>query len=247
MKAITLGLFDGPFLVQGGIQPGIFNPTRWYDAGSFSLANDSIISPEFPWDDQSPNDDDAVSTTGSEPTYKHDELSAINDRPVVRFVNEARMLFEGGDLVLDAFTILCVLNTAFDSTYVSRGGFNRQIRTSRLNEARASWFSGATGQELVSNLYTSNANIARMVGHRRTALTPGHAFMFFDNANEVTPTTSGVDSSLFGINQLGVLPSEFSTPLNCDIAEIVIYNTALSTQNIQALYTHYFKPKFALP
>lgn len=244
MKATTLNLFDTAFLARSSVNPGSFLPTRWYDAATIGQNNGSIVSNTTPWEDQSPNGDDAFASAGNEPTY---QTNVINGRPTVRFVDEERMLFEGGDLVLDAFTILCVLLSASDSTYVSRGGFNRQIRINRLSQARASWFSGATGQELVSNLYTSNANLARMVGHRRTALMPGHAFMFFDNANEVTPTTGGVDSSLFGINQLGVLPSEFATPLSCDIAEIVIYNTALSTQNIQALYTHYFKPKFALP
>lgn len=255
MKALSLNLFDTPFLARGLVTPGSFGPpTRWWDANSlrtdWNFANDAIIGVNFPWRDQSANAQGARSTQGHEPVFKSEELSSINGRPVVRMVGEKRMLFEGGDLVLvGGFTILCVARATTDSNYVSRGGVNRQIRTNRSNQARASWFSGNSGEELVSNLFLSNASLPRMIGHRRTpfVLPAGSTFRFFDNATEVLPTTGNVDNSDFGINQIGTLPSEWSTPLNIDIAELVIYNTALATVDIQALYTHYFKPKFALP
>lgn len=249
MKQITLSLFDPALLAQTQpVNPTVYGaPARWWDAATINQTNGSIISNTTPWDDQSPNDDDAFSTAGNEPTY---QTNVINGRPTVRFVDEERMLFEGGDLVLADFTILCVLLSASDSNYVSRGGFNRQIRINRLEEVRASWNVGVSGQEVVSNQFLSNANLPRMVGHRRlgTALdSPVRSFRFFDNSTEVEPISGGVSDALFGINQIGTLPSEFNTPLNIDIAELVIYDKALSSEEIRSLYNNYFKPKFALP
>lgn len=239
MKPTTLSLFDAPFLVQAAIQPGLFNPVRWYDAASINQANGSLISNLTPWKDLSLTRDDAFSTAGHEPTY---QTNVVNGRPTVRFVGARRMLFQGGDLVLQDFTVLCVLLSASDSNYVSHSTFNRQVRTNYLNQARASWFDGNSGTELTSEQFLSNLNVPRMVGHSRSP----DLFRFFDNLTEVPPTTGSVDSALFGVNQIGTL-GQHATPINCDIAELVIYNTALSTQSIQALYTHYFKPKFALP
>lgn len=246
MSATTLNLFDAAYLVQTespSITPETFGPvTRWFDANSFSLANDAIISSAFPWDDQSPNDDDAFSTLGHEPTF---HTNAINGRPVVRFTGADHMQFEGGDLELVGdFTILCIGLTASDSTYLGRNGFNRQVRINRSGETRASWFSGNSGSELISQLFLSNAALPRMIGHRRT-LGEG-LFTFFDNATAVMPTTGGVNPGSFGINEIGTL-AEFTPGIIMDIAELVIYNKSLLDSEIQALYYQYFKPKFALP
>lgn len=253
MRATTLNLFDAAFLAsaeaqaQAAVTPTSFGqPFRWYDASSLNyLTNGAFVSTGDPWDDKSPSDDDAFSTIGHEPTL---QKNVINGNSTVRFVGAKRMLFEGGDLVLDAFTILCVALSASDSNYVSHSSFNRQIRINRLDEDRAGWFDGNSGSELISNQFLSNANQPRMIGHRRTDATDpaGRTFRFFDNATEITATTTNVDASLFGVDQIGTL-GQHATPLNIDIAELIIYDTALTTVEIQAIYNGYFKPKFALP
>lgn len=247
MRATTLNLFDAAYLVQTespSITPETFGPvTRWWDANSLEyLTNDAIITTADPWDDLSPNDDDAVTTLSNEPTF---HTNVINGRPVVRFTGSDHMLFEGGDLeLMGDFTILCVGLTAADSNYLGRNGFNRQVRINRLGEPRASWFSGNSGSELVSTQFLSNASQPRMIGHRRT-LGEG-LFTFFDNATLVMPTTGGVNPGSFGINEIGTL-AEFTPGINMDIAELVIYNKSLLDSEVQALYYQYFKPKFALP
>lgn len=250
MRAISLTLFDPAFLgaIQSSITPNSFGPpVRWWDADTlrddYGLTNDALITPAYTWRDLSPTGLGAVSTTGNEPQFKSSE---INDRPVIRFTGTTHMLFNGGDLVMGDFTILCVALPASDSIFVSRDGFNRQIRTNRSNEARSSWFSGLSGTELISNLFLSNLSNPRMIGYRRSDTATIPLFHFFDNTTKVDPTigqgsTANVD---FGINQVGIIDGG---PLNIDIAEIVIYNTCLSDSEIQILYNAYFKPKFALP
>lgn len=246
MKAISLGLFDGPFLLQSPPNPGTFGPARWWDADTlrddYGLTNDALITPAYTWRDKSSNNLGSASTTGNEPTFKSSE---INTRPVVRMQGTVHMLFSGGDLVMGDFTVLCVARSIADSIFVSRDGFNRQIRINRNDEHRASWFSGDSGTEKVSNLFTSNAANARMIGHRRGNNAVSPVFHFFDNTTVVEPSL-GVSCTnvAFGINEIGVIDGG---PLDIDIAELAIYNKALTDSEIQILYAQYFKPKFALP
>lgn len=248
MKAISLGLFDGPLLLQSPPNPGTFGPVRWWDANSLrdELTNDALIPPGIPWQDQSSNNMDARSTLGHEPQFKSSE---INSRPVVRLQGAKRLLFDGGDLVLpNDFTILAVYAAANDSIFIARDGLNRQVRINRSGANVASWFSGASGTEQISNVFTSNPSFARMVGYRRSgnesALT--RLFHFFDNTSVVEPAggQGGTSEVAFGIGQIGIIDGG---ALNIDIAELAIYDKALTTSEIQTLYAQYFKPKFALP
>lgn len=253
MKALGLGLFDGPFLLQSPPNPGTFGPVRWWDADSlrddWGLTNDAIIAPEFFWRDKSSNGLHARSTASplnTQPQFKSDELSSINGRPVVRLQGTKRLLFDGGDLILGDFTVLVVYAAVNDSMILSHDGFNRQIRINRSGVNKASWFSGESGTENISNLLASNPSFPRMVGYRRINYSAlNRDVVFFDNATLVNDDgATGVSNVLFGINQIGVIDGG---PLNIDIAELAIYNKALTDSEIQTLYTQYFKPKFALP
>lgn len=257
MGATTLNLFDLAFLsaVAGQAPPVVITPTsfgqpyRWYDANSLEyLTNDAAITDNDPWDDKSPNDDDAVSTPGHFPTFR---TNIINGKPTVRFAGTQRLVFEGGDLALGDFTILCIAIATADSIYLSKNGINRQVRINRVGERRASWFADQGAQEVISNLFTSNASNGGMIGHRRTnyndPVIANREFAFFDNTirverrdADITPITSAV----FGPGQLGIIDGG---PLLIDIGEIVIYDRALSDGEVLSLYTEYFKPKFGLP
>lgn len=247
MKAVGYGLFDPPFLSRV-ISPATFGPVRWYDADSFEyLTNDAFITVNDPWDDVSSNNLDAVTSIGREPTKKS---NWINDRNAVRMVGAKHFLLNGGDLVMGDFTILCACLCQEDSLFLSRDGLNRQIRINRNSVHVASWFSGQSGTELVSDLFTSDASKARMIGYRRSNNATAPVFHFFDNTNIVAPrlwqgaTTVDSTNANFGINQIGIIDGG---PLAIDIGELVIYNIALSDSQIQGLYDNYFQPKFALP
>lgn len=242
MKAIGYGLFDPPFLSRT-ISPALFGPVRWYDADYYEyLTNDAIISITDPWDDVSTNNLDATPTAGHEPSKKS---NWINDRNAVRLVGTKRFLLNGGDLVMGDFTILCVCLSLFDSIFVSHDQFNRQIRVNRSNLHKASWFSGSSGTERISNEFSSDAGAARLVGYRRSNNSTSPLFHFFDNATKVNPAEGeGCTDVAFGINQIGIIDGG---PLAIDIGELVIYDKALSDSQIQGLYDNYFQPKFALP
>lgn len=256
MRPISLNLFDLAFLSSTDAQPPIVitptsfgQPYRWYDANSLEyLTNDAAITDSDPWDDKSPADDDAVSTSGHFPTFR---TNIINGRPTVRLAGTQRLVFEGGDLVLGDFTILCVAIATADSIYMSKAGINRQIRINRIGERRASWFCDQGQQEVMSDFFTSNANNGAMIGHRRTnyadPIVANRQFAFFDNSIRVgirDPEVTQVNNVIFSPSQIGIIDGG---PLLIDIGEIVIYDRALSDGEVMSLYTEYFKPKFGLP
>lgn len=254
---ISLSLFDLAFVGSSEAPaPVVITPTsfgqpyRWYDAASLNyLTNDAAITDNDPWDDKSPNDDDAVSTSGHFPNFRS---NIINGKPTVRFgAGTQHLVFEGGDLALGDFTILCVAIATADSVYMSKIGINRQIRINRIGERRASWFCDQGQQEVMSDLFTSNASNGTMIGYRRTnyadPIIANRQFAFFDNSIRVgvrDPDVTQVNNVIFSPNQIGIIDGG---PLLIDIGELVIYDRALSDGEILSLYTEYFKPKFGLP
>lgn len=245
MRPTTLTLFDKSFLaavpVAGTVTPNSYGlPLRWWDAKSLDYLVDGVlITTSDPWEDQSPNGRDATTTTGHEPVFKS---SAVGGKPAVRMQGMKRLVFNGGEIFFGDFTILAVIATANDSIFLSRNTVNRQIRTNRLSQARSSW-NAESGQELVSDLFTSNIMQPRMAGYRRINYnTAQRAFKFFDNSTIVSGG-GPVSAELFNLDQIGIIDGG---PLNIDIAELVIYNKALTDGEILSLYSDYFKPKFSL-
>lgn len=244
----TLNLFDPAFLVQlstvNSITPETFGPVyRWYDAVTLNYKSDgAAITPSDPWNDKSPNGLSAVSTLTNEPVFK---TAVLNGKPAVRFtVGSKRMVFTGGALSLDNFTILVVAMVNADSIFLSKNGINVQGRVRRLGANTASW-KPEPGNEIVSNAFPSNAADTRMIGYRRSDNNSDlRDVKFFDNGSLIERPLSGVDSTIFDPNQIGIIDGG---PLNIDIGELVIYNRALTTGEVQTLYTEYFKPKFLLP
>lgn len=244
MRSNSLNLFDAAFLAQSlaAVTPTSFSGlVRWWDADTYDKSDGSLITPDEPWDDKSSSGLDATTTLGREPTFKE---TILNGKPAVRLVGEKHLAFNGGNLALTDFTILCVGLSTTDSIFLSKNGVNRQIRINRNNEHRASWIT-ESGQELVSNLFMSNAGNPRMFGYRRndTSDPDKRDFKFYDNANEVDRPLSTTSAALFELDQIGIIDGG---PLNIDIGELLIYNRALSTGEIQALYLQYFQPKFTL-
>lgn len=247
MRPTTLTLFDPAFLadvpVSGTITPNSFGfPLRWWDAKSLDyLIDGATILPSDSWDDQSPNGMNANTTISHEPIFKS---ASVAGKPAVRLQGTKRLVFNGGQLSLGDFTILCVGVSINDSIFLSKNAVNRQIRINRSGEHRASW-NAESGQEVVSNLFVSNAANPRMFGYRRDAYsTASRDVRFFDNAAVIDRPVQTISADIFNLDQIGIIDGG---PLNIDIAELVIYDKALTNGEILSLYTEYFKPKFSLP
>lgn len=207
-------------------------PLLWYDAGTYSLADGALITTSDPWIDQSSSQNNATTTSGREPTFK---ANIFGSRPAVRLVGAKHLLFS--DVTFGNFTVLCVAKAYADSLFLSYNGLNRQVRIDHLDGNKNSVFAGI-GSIVSQTAFSGPASDARMNGFVRV----GASVTFFDN----TATIAGdnTDANAHFLNQVGIIDGG---PLNIDIGELVVYNSALSTEDVQALYNEYFKPKFGLP
>lgn len=240
MAYIEANLLDAWSINESGFAPTaipeqVIQSGRWFDAGTFTgLADGAIIPVSNPWVDLSPNHSNATSTLAKEPTYR---TNIFGSRPAVRFFGVNGMTFDSGLLTLEDFTILAVVKARSDSIWMSRLTLNRQVRAYRQNDNK---LSVALPTEIVSNLLSTPAASAKLVGYRRVASTG--VVDFFENGSPVSAV--GTSTETFHLEQIGVTNGG---PIDIDIGEMVIYTSIVSNEGIQAMYDDYFKNKFGLP
>jgi hypothetical protein len=210
-------------------------PLRWYDAGTFVLADGATIATTNPWIDQSSNLSNATPTAGNEPIFK---TNIFGSRPAVRLSGTKRFMFDSGVIILSNFTILAVAKVNGDSIWISRNGINRQVRAFRSSVNNLS-INTSGGTEITSGTLSVAATDGRMIGYRRDSGT-GVADFFENRVN----FAGGNNIFTIDLDQIGIIDGG---PLNIDIGEMVIYDSVVSEANIQLLYDDYFKPKFGLP
>lgn len=210
-------------------------PFRWYDAGTYLLDDDDPISTSDPWIDQSSNLSNATPTAGNEPVFKTNIFGSL---PAVRLSGQKRLTLDSGVIILSDFTILAVAKVNGDSIWMSRNGVNRQVRAFRSGVNNLS-INTSGGTEVASGTLSVAATDGRMIGYRRVSGT-GVADFFENDTN----FAGGNNIFTIDLDQIGIIDGG---PLNIDIGEMVIYDSVLSTANIQLLYNDYFKPKFSLP
>lgn len=226
---------SGVGLASSETPDSIGTPFRWYDAGTFVLADGATIAVANPWIDQSSNLSNATTTLGREPVFK---TNIFGIRPAVRLSGIKHFVFDSGIIMLSDFTILAVAKVNGDSIWLSRDGVNRQVRAYRSSQNVLSVFFSNSG-EVVSGALDIVQTDGRMLGYRRNSVSG--VVDFFEND---TNFAGGNNTSTIDLEQIGLIDGG---PLNIDIGEMVIYDSVLSTANIQLLYDDYFKPKFGLP
>lgn len=210
-------------------------PFRWYDAASYALADTASITTADPWIDQSVNLSNATTTLTFEPSFHHNIFGIL---PAVRLQTPEHLAFDSGEFTLSDLTIICIAKINGDSIWLSRSGLNRQVRAFRGGTNNYSFYPGS-GAEVISGTLTNPATDARMNIWRRNTGT-GDVDFFENDTNEA----GGTNGDAIALNQIGIIDGG---PLNIDIGELVIYDSFISTVNIQAVYDDYFKPKFGLP
>lgn len=208
---------------------------RWYEASDFTgLADGETIAVSNPWVDRSPSQSNATSTIAMEPTYR---TNIFGDRPAVRFLGINGMTFNSGVIALTDFTFLAVVRVYADSIWMSRIAINRQVRAFQQN---ANILSLAFPGVVLSDELNTPFSDAKLIGYRRVASTG--IIDFFENGVVIGADTT--NTATLHLEQIGVTNGG---PDNIDIGEMVIYNSVVSTEDIQALYNDYFKPKYGLP
>ena len=213
---------------------------RWYKASQITGLSDG--DPVSQWDDESANADHAVQATGAnQPIYK---TGILNGHPVVRF--------DGSNDYLTLSNILDATSSVghFFAVAIHNGTGIANILSNRVDGSNSGgWLLGY--QDQATPRYGHNG-----VGTVTYSAT--------DQFNIIEAQRNGTTSSVIGVNgslgsssalnytvagssatKLGVLDTNGTRALNGDIAEIVIYDSLLSSADRLALIQH-FKAKYGI-
>lgn len=212
--------------------PGGFVPTSiagcklWAAGNLLSLSNNDPVSS---WTDFSGNSNSPTQGTGAaQPTFK---TNILNGLAIVRF--------DGGDYLTKAWTLgppstaFIVVKSAFDATDCLDGGSLNQSVFQRASSTSALAFDGAALFATVGNW--SNFNYYCIVWN-------GASSLIGVNGTETTGIlgTGGYNTGV-AIGAGG----DGTNAITGDIAEVIIYDTALSIGNRGAANT-YLASKYAL-
>jgi hypothetical protein len=226
-----------------------FSPTQiaglklWLKADSMSLADGTAIST---WSDQSGNGNDATQATGAnQPLFK---TNVLNEKPVVRFDgSNDYMAFATGPDTSSCF-VVGTINVAASSLpayacFIIYGDVNNggQIR-GRVNSTHWGAFITTvadldSGEDLVSRTFS--------VLELTTVASNGGVFLYRNGTQKATDATHNCYGA--GTNQINWIGGETGQTryISADMAEVLIYDSALSTSDRQTVET-YLKNKYGL-
>lgn len=207
---------------------------RWYAAETYNQGNATPIS--APWTDLSASLSDATPDVGFEPEFRTTFFGSCRPGVFLGGTGLHNFAFNSGAITFTDFTILIVGQAVSDSLVLSNSAVNRQIRLFRSGLNQVSVFTGSV--EVVSPTLTyPGTGTPRMTGWKRAA----DVVSFYEN--DLAVAGAGGAASMLALNQIGL---KDGGPLNFHLAEIAIYNVALSDGDVLTLYTDYFKPKYGL-
>lgn len=224
--AIAGGLAIGETYRSGG-DPDLlcirqFSPAEiaglklWLNAESLSLNDGDLITT---WPDLSGNGNNATAVGGERPTFK---TSILNSRPVARF--------DGSDDYMSTSLSIPTKFTAF-IVYTNRTGTNGTM----LGSSDTLLIERNT--QIFQNANTSVFTVSSLNAHQLLVLVfdyDGDLYNAFSDgaANGSDTTVSAALSATFTVGDRGPGASEF---LNGDIAEVLVYDSLLTTLNRQRI------------
>lgn len=212
----------------------------WLDADTLALSDGDPVGT---WTDGSGTANDATQTGANRPTYK---TGIVNSLPVVRFdgtTNDQFMTFPTDPGTVTSSFVVGALHLAAAS----------QIGYASFLQCPDIWISGVLADGCSTNWGTF-ADVATCVSAGEVLGTDVFNILELTNTvagNQIRAYRNGVQKisisdacSGSALNQIGG-DNSASRWLNCDIAEVIIYNTVLSAGN-RAQVEGYLSAKYGL-
>ena len=217
------------------------NPSLWLRADKGIHLTGSTV---YQWDDQSGNGYNATQATLiNQPLFVP---NAINDKPILRFDGANRFLLISNSAVpIDKHTIFIVFKTYNTSSqsifgiWYSKPGWNFVLSSgvyTYIIDKSSAYITGTAPTIGANNLFSLTFDGSNVKSYNSGSLIQNDSSIY----SSVYSNTS--DALAIGIATNGVSTAD---PFNGDIAEIVIYNTALSDAE-RITVENYLKNKYAL-
>lgn len=218
---------------------GLFNPLGlsglqlWLDASAITGLADA--DPVGTWADLSGNGNDATQATAAKkPVYK---VNILNGRPVVRFDGTDDEL-RTGDLALSQPNTLVLVGKVSIALTADQGLFDGQGTSRHLlaaDDPSDDW------RIFAGNLLAS-ANAVDTSFHVFTAIYDGASSLLRKEGTQILSGNAGAQA--LGVATIGALAASVNF-LNGDIAEVIVYNRALSTAEQQRV-ERYLSVKYGI-
>lgn len=232
-----LSTIQGVDVTGGGNVPPVAGYEAWWAADNITgLVNNDPVSS---WDDLSGNSHDATQGTGGlQPVYK---TGIINGLPVVRF---------------DGTAILNMANFTDSSNWTVFAVFNRTGRDAQYNVVISLSQAGGASESFATiaefsfwvgqwGVYTGMDNPANSGSNSTfgyySVVKSGTSLSFFKNGS--TDGSATASTGVFSESHIG--KDEYGSGLAGDIAEIILYDSALSSGD-RALVEGYLAAKYAI-
>lgn len=196
---------------------GVFN-----DAGSTPASNNQTVQQ---WSDQSGNSHHlSQATSGNRPTYK---TNVLNGLPVVQFTASRP------DYISTSFStsIPCTAMVLARTT----GGTNARVMATVSDNSLLGWWNGGRQQSFQWQTVKLDGVPAADTNWWYYACTidnVGPTAVLYENGITITSATNALFKGWNGVSMGGFLNSENS---DCQVAECIVYNTAISTINRESI------------
>lgn len=223
-------------ITYGGFLPSdIAGLTVWLDASQITgkVDGDALAT----WSDLSGNGYDAVKGSFNGPTYETNEL---NGHPIIRFVAASSQ----------ALRVAVVVSTPYTAFIVGRltSGANGRLFGGVYGAGGSNyllgWWNGYEDTMYAEGFVKGGTVGATTNWHLYTGKVTGAVTSFYDFGVSLASNGLGLFGITGGIALSGYSPTGAGELSNGEIAEVIIYNTALSDVDREAVET-YLTTKYA--
>lgn len=180
----------------------------------------------------------AQDTVANRPLYHVGSAGILGGRACVDFspnANQANFITTNAVSVSNFTMLFVVANINNDSLLLGSSTINRQVRR---QDTTLRSFDGSG--EAVSNPVFSRSTNAQLAVYKRTGT--NFTFMTCTNLSFVTWPTNDVAAQMV-LDNLGQCPT-VGLSIGGFMGETAIYDIELTTNQVQQIYTNYFKPKY---
>jgi hypothetical protein len=235
--ALVVFLYDTQVRqAQAAIPSDISGLVEWLDASQITgkVDGDSVST----WVDATGHGYDATAVGGS-PTYK---ANILNGRPVLRFVAANGQKMRAHPTVGLPYTIFVLARL--------NGGTNGRILGSIYPNNQnylCGWWNGFEST-MYAEGFVKDGNVpATTAWHQFTCKGTGSLSTFYDYGVSLASNTNGVAGLNSGLAIGGYDPTGDNELSDFDIAEVIIYNVALSDSDRAAVEAYLYNKYFVAP
>lgn len=232
--------------------PSNYSPAGWWKADSLSLSDGTAVGGTGnEWPDSSGGGRLASqASSGSQPIFRTNVFGSL---PTIQFNGNHVLGFTELDLTSD-FTVMAWGRGLSNQLGVGGGQViwlggnvtnNDDFKCYGLNGTDADTVTRArldvATTAKVSNTMTKRVYNGKLVTMGRN----GSNFFAYENATDITPGTPTISTATVKFTLLGGTSGVNS--MQAELAEVVVFPSALTAANIASLYNYYFKTKWDLP